>query len=536
MYYYASSIASGRRVKRGSHPSGWALQALVHPVSLCCLALLWLNDQVLKVRWPDWVTGKLSDVAGLAFFPLLLSVLLGLARRSPKATIVSSTLLTGSWFAAAKTVPAVADATERLVEALSGQPARIVTDPTDLVALPALGWALIAWRQPRSAGALSASRLAVLVAAASLSLATSMDCPAHAPQDLTVFEPGVVVADTTPNVMSTDAGRTWRTVDDAAARRLVARTHLEDRDCFPADPAHCFWVDPEAVAVAQVEESVDGGVSWEPVWSYPQHRLQFVGRHEEARCGYSVFPGDLVVLERPEPVVLVTMADHGIVRRGADGEWTTPDLGIESVGLPTAALGRNIAPELVFAFSGGYIFYAVLSLVAWSRLRRSARSARWGVDGYAARIGRVVWELGAAAGVCFILVASAALPIVRVVIPLIVLGAAVVGILRLAWFDARWSEVVDRHPCADMVASLRRRTMWSAIGFGAAVATAALAWSGGLIARLEAAYGAMATATAAIAVIWWITMGTALARATTCPPATTAPDPPDGALGGHDVA
>ena len=31
-----------------------------------------VNDRVLKVRYPSEVTGKLSDFAGLVFFPLFL--------------------------------------------------------------------------------------------------------------------------------------------------------------------------------------------------------------------------------------------------------------------------------------------------------------------------------------------------------------------------------------------------------------------------------------------------------------------------------
>ncbi|WNG39655.1 hypothetical protein F0U61_42760 [Archangium violaceum] len=35
------------------------------------MVLLGVNDHVFKLHCPSWWTGKLSDVAGLAFFPLL---------------------------------------------------------------------------------------------------------------------------------------------------------------------------------------------------------------------------------------------------------------------------------------------------------------------------------------------------------------------------------------------------------------------------------------------------------------------------------
>lgn len=43
---------------------------LLHPVALGALAVLIVNDQVLKTAWPGVVTGKLSDLAGLIVAPL----------------------------------------------------------------------------------------------------------------------------------------------------------------------------------------------------------------------------------------------------------------------------------------------------------------------------------------------------------------------------------------------------------------------------------------------------------------------------------
>jgi hypothetical protein len=45
---------------------------LLHPLSLLSIGVLLLNDHLLKQMMPGWITGKLSDIAGLVFFPLLL--------------------------------------------------------------------------------------------------------------------------------------------------------------------------------------------------------------------------------------------------------------------------------------------------------------------------------------------------------------------------------------------------------------------------------------------------------------------------------
>ena len=62
--------------------------ALTHPVTLGAVALLLVNDWLLKPLWQsDWTTGKLSDFAWMVFAPpLLLFVLSLMSRNNAKAT------------------------------------------------------------------------------------------------------------------------------------------------------------------------------------------------------------------------------------------------------------------------------------------------------------------------------------------------------------------------------------------------------------------------------------------------------------------
>ena len=67
-----------------------SLHCLIHPATLLCIGLLVLNDHLFKAVAPSWSTGKLSDLAGLFFFPFLLAAALGilfepLCRRSAMA-------------------------------------------------------------------------------------------------------------------------------------------------------------------------------------------------------------------------------------------------------------------------------------------------------------------------------------------------------------------------------------------------------------------------------------------------------------------
>ena len=142
---------------------GVAGDALLHPVALVAIATLVVNDQLLKAAAPGLLTGKLSDVAGLVFFPLLLvaaaELVSGTLRRpwrgpSPRA-ITLAVAFTGLAFAAVKVTPFGEAAYEALLGAAqwpfravgglaggSGVPpfaqVELTRDPTDLVALAAL--------------------------------------------------------------------------------------------------------------------------------------------------------------------------------------------------------------------------------------------------------------------------------------------------------------------------------------------------------------------------------------------------------------
>lgn len=133
---------------------------------LAAIALLLLNDHVLKAAWPGPVTGKLSDAAGLAFFPILIvsawelgRSLAGRPRRPSMRALLVAVVLTALGITLVKTMPSVAAAyggslgVAQWLLALPGHAVvdhavppvvatRVVVDPSDLVALPGLVLAL----------------------------------------------------------------------------------------------------------------------------------------------------------------------------------------------------------------------------------------------------------------------------------------------------------------------------------------------------------------------------------------------------------
>src|SRR5687767_14480465 len=84
-----------------------SLRCLQHPATWLSITLLLINDHVLKVLSPSWLTGKLSDFAGLFFFPFIITTILSLTPTITKIKTRSLGLiafgLTTIWFILLKT-------------------------------------------------------------------------------------------------------------------------------------------------------------------------------------------------------------------------------------------------------------------------------------------------------------------------------------------------------------------------------------------------------------------------------------------------
>ena len=155
---------------------------LAHPLWLASLALLVVNDHLLKGAGllPGWLTGKLSDFAGLIVAPALFVVIVRARRAGARAVACA---VVAAVFAAIKLSPSAAHALERAL-ALAYVPWRVWSDPTDLVALVVLP---AAWRLTgRRAVAVRAVRVPagvrerlLVIAGAAACLATSVPGPQH---------------------------------------------------------------------------------------------------------------------------------------------------------------------------------------------------------------------------------------------------------------------------------------------------------------------------------------------------------------------
>src|SRR5690606_31592217 len=80
--------------------------------------------------------------------------------------------------------------------------------------------------------------------------------------------------------LSDDAGRTWRSLDEAEHQRLQAELPLEQatrrQDCASDDGRHCYRV---VSGQLKVLETRDGGEHWRISWQVTDAQRQALARH-----------------------------------------------------------------------------------------------------------------------------------------------------------------------------------------------------------------------------------------------------------------
>jgi len=282
---------------------------LARPWFFASVAVLALNDHVLKTSWPGPVTGKLSDVAGLVVVGTVASVLVG---RSGGA------VLAGVAFAALKTVPGVAEAAAPVLG--GGVTLRDATDLVALAGLPVLWVALGRERTDRPAGKDRGRRTAGLLVAV---LATTATTP---PAESEVLDVGFIDGDVYARVYleqgtrsvwlrSPDRGDTWTLTDDPG--------EMSEAVFYDGGPAT-----PGAASDDALQQCAEDGVCWR-VRSHDtdtdlgwQHLVE---RRDPGTDWVPEFqipwpPSDLTVDLADSTKVVVTDGTSVFVRRG-DDRW-----------------------------------------------------------------------------------------------------------------------------------------------------------------------------------------------------------------------
>jgi hypothetical protein len=298
---------------------------LGHPAFLLCVAVLAVNDRVLKYEHPGWWTGKLSDVAGVALAGVLVSVVVGARVGLP---------LAGALFVVLKTVPGGAELAAPILGGITRR------DPTDLLALVALlplrrclvtrsEDARPPWHRPtwRLVPASAAPLLGALVAIGATTATARCD-DSTPPEVVYLTADGstlqAVVWDgrDLERARSDDGGRSW-SPDNGENFPIPRRLELLD-------------LGDEAVSVGPTSACLPAGPCWRLVGGNVIERGSdedgWVREHPvDANSGAGVASscasrrtGTIVATDGDDgPSVVASTGDDGVLHRTEDGSWAS---------------------------------------------------------------------------------------------------------------------------------------------------------------------------------------------------------------------
>jgi len=345
-----------------------SLRALTHPVTIGSVVLLLLNDHVLRQRWPSWWTGKLGDIAWLAFAPLLIAHLLSLLipryiRRRSDGVIGASIGIVTAGFAAVKAIPAIYTAFHGLLRSWAPVVSTLRYDPGDLIALPAVSVAFWIWQSRRTCKAGWRRRAWMVLTVGALATVGNSGVPNYGIANLEVTGDTIVAPLAFDSYVTANGGLSWQLMEG-------------DRD-FPAPPAHDdMWTLPTPDGLYRFEpgisirRSVDGGETW-------QTEVSLAGA--DARSAYARKFGPQYVVAGPGPLdavfdpatgsLIVAMGVDGVLVRLPDSEWRWIAVGdyrrtdIQTVGQAGMLLGGELWLTFVLMF-------LVFGTVTWPTRRR----------------------------------------------------------------------------------------------------------------------------------------------------------------------
>jgi hypothetical protein len=292
-----------------------SLRCLQHPITLLSIVLLLVNDHVLKIVGPSWLTGKLSDFAGLFFFPFIVAAGLGVLLSKFNFTSRHIGLLAfGSvaiWFALLKTLPAINSFTDQFISLLIGSPTQFILDATDLIGLLAIipSWKL--WNQHQIWKPTNLAYVALSIGACAAIATSPREWTVTSVTDLEYSQEGTLYAadkqtfseESYPVAKSSDGGLTWERDFD---REKLPK---DEEKVFPIEVCHnLHQFGKTCYRVTSNREFEFLNTSWMKV--FPSN-------------GLSIKAYDILIYTwEGKEYMLVAIGEAGVLRRELpDGNW-----------------------------------------------------------------------------------------------------------------------------------------------------------------------------------------------------------------------
>jgi hypothetical protein len=287
------------------------------PIFAMSILALVINDHLLKRRWPSLITGKLSDVAGVAMVALLLTAV----SRRPAASFGATAVL----FAALKSIPVAA---RWAAPVLGGT---TLTDRTDVLALAVL---VPLWRWVHGSSSVTSPSshwllpLQVLAISGAVLATTATSCDSSQVIAIGVVDGGFVVDSNGAAYISDDLGSTWTYSEGSTwtySENLSRRGSLRESVTEACNAGgQCWSLSGQSV----VETSADGAREVAFVFSDAEVAAQ--QRNSKSICAGVAGDGFIAIaaIESAEgTAVVITMGSQGVLVRDPTGEWSGVEVG-----------------------------------------------------------------------------------------------------------------------------------------------------------------------------------------------------------------
>jgi len=241
-----------------------SVDLLSSPLSLIALVTLLINDHFLRLYFPSWLTGKIGDLAWLYFSPFVLAAILSLICPSSfrAKKIVIPAISFGSVLIVYTLANVSANINRSLVQFISNllqMQFRITRDPTDLLALPSIGLALLKWIRFQPTQNRTYYPAFFLLSLSTLLTIANSGYPDYGIVCLEVADDRILAASSSWNVFaSEDGGLTWskfETQDEFQCDSISANT----KEILSINDGEVIYKITED---AQIEFSRDGGQTW----------------------------------------------------------------------------------------------------------------------------------------------------------------------------------------------------------------------------------------------------------------------------------
>ena len=361
--------------------------ALMHPATLVALAVLLVNDLLLKALWPGaWVPGKLSDLAWMMFAPPVLAFVLSFATlgrlRMQRAAFIGAYAGLPLLYIAFNTFEPVHDVVLQVLGWVGGDGPRSPLDPTDSIVIPvAMAAAIWVWRRQPLEVQRVRIRVALLAAfaAALASVASSFDTDwgigsvgrtASGTLGAAVAPSWLAADGTFQGYESLDGGLTWTARKMVAPLETQAWQDRDEREVREPSGAY-FKVDgPQIIRVYEFSGRREMVYSYEYLliggnqWAQALDKRDVENRVIATRAldlFYDDRSGNLIVAMGLQGVVVI--APDGTSTRVAVGRYSPTDFSFSSKArtfFSSLALGETIASTgLAFLLAFSFATFAL---------------------------------------------------------------------------------------------------------------------------------------------------------------------------------